>query len=309
MDLKVEGAGEGALVGARAGWIGAGKMGLPMARNLVAAGVRLSVTEPRVEGRDILVSLGATATDSLSAQADAPIVFATLPNDEALLSVVLGGDASDGEALFELLAPGATFVEMSTVSPQASDLVAKALTEKEIHYLRAPISGSTAMAEQASLTILASGDRVAWDAALPFLKATSAKQFLLGEGDEARYMKLVLNTLVGASSAILAEALNLGERGGLSRDNMMRVICESAVASPLFQYKTEAVVSDDYSPAFSVSQMLKDFTLISDAARHQDVPLPVNALILELYRAAANSGLSDEDFFSLVKWHRSLSGS
>jgi 3-hydroxyisobutyrate dehydrogenase len=52
--------------------------------------------------------------------------------------------------------------------------------------------------------------------------------------------------------------------------------------------------------------MIKDFTLIADAARHENMPLMVNGLILELYRAAANSGLQDDDFFSLVKWHRSL---
>lgn len=307
MDRKVEAVGGSVFAHARAGWIGAGKMGAPMARHLVSAGVRVVVTEPRADVRDALAADGATAVDSLADQADSPIVFATLPNDAALRAVVCGADGTGTGALAGLMRPGATFVDMSTVSPKISGVIAKILKERGINYLRAPISGSTAMAEQATLTILASGDRAAWDAALPFLHAMSAKQFMLGDGDEARYMKLVLNTLVGASSAILAEALNLGEHGGLSRAAMMQVICESAVASPLFSYKADAVAADDYTPAFSVTQMIKDFTLISDAARHEQVPLPVNGLILEIYRAAANSGLADEDFFSLVKWHRSLS--
>ena len=307
MDRMVGAAGRRALANAHAGWVGVGKMGAPMAGKLVSAGVRLLVTEPRAEGRAALEAAGATAVASLADQAASPIVFATLPNDDALRRVVCGQDGTGTDALAGLMRPGATFVEMSTVSPQMSATVAALLKNNGICYLRAPISGSTAMAEQAALTILASGDKAAWDRALPFLEAMSAKQFLLGEGEEARYMKLVLNTLVGASSAILAEALNLGGHGGLSREAMMQVICESAVASPLFKYKAEAVATDDYTAAFSVTQMMKDFTLISDAARHQAVPLPVNGLILELYRAAANSGLADEDFFSLVKWHRSLS--
>ena len=69
------------------------------------------------------------------------------------------------------------------------------------------------------------------------------------------YMKLVLNTLVGASSAILAEAVALGSSGGLSRAAMMEVICESAVASPLLKYKTDAVVAADYTPAFTVQRL------------------------------------------------------
>lgn len=307
MDLKVETARNGGLSGSRVGWIGAGKMGAPMVRNLLSAGVALTVTEPRAESRDALVAAGATAAATLKEQAQSSIIFATLPNDAALRDVVLGGDGTGDTALAGTLRPGATFVEMSTVSPQTSETVSGILKEKGIQYLRAPISGSTAMAEQASLTILASGDKAAWDAALPFLEELSAKQFFLGEGEEARYMKLVLNTLVGASSAILGEALNLGAHGGLARADMMQVICESAVASPLLKYKADSVVADDYTPAFSVAQMIKDFTLISDAARHQSVPIPVNGLILELYRAAANSGLADEDFFSLVKWHRRLS--
>ena len=192
-------------------------------------------------------------------------------------------------------------------SPASSVAVAQALGNKGILYLRAPLSGSTALAEKAALTVLASGDAGAWETALPALEAMSARRFYLGPGEEARFMKLVLNTLVGASSAILSEALALGTKGGLSTSDMMRVIGESAVASPLFGYKTEAVVSDDYTPAFTVAQMIKDFTLISDTARSEGVPVFTTSLILELYRAAANAGLREEDFFALVKWHRGLS--
>ena len=69
----------------------------------------------------------------------------------------------------------------------------------------------------------------------------------------------------------------------------------------------EAVVADDFPAAFTVTQMIKDFKLISDTARDHGVPLLTARLILELYRAAANAGLRDEDFFALVKWHADLS--
>jgi len=108
-------------------------------------------------------------------------------------------------------------------------------------------------------------------------------------------------------SALLAEALSLGESGGLTRASMMEVIGESAAASPLLAYKTQTVVADDFSPAFTVLQMIKDFTLISDAARSNGVPLLTTGLILEQYRAAANAGLKDADFFALVKWHSDMS--
>ena len=284
------------------GWIGAGKMGAPMIRNLLAAGARLSVSEPDDDARDGLVRAGATASENLSAHSSNSIVFATLPNDKVLRDVVLGA-----AGLAQHMAPGSVLVEMSTVSPECSAEVASALKYKRIFYLRAPLSGSTAMAETATLTVLASGDQQGWDTAIPAIRLLSSRQFYLGQGEEARYMKLVINTLVGATSAILAEAIALGASGGLSPASMMEVICESAVASPLLKYKAAAVVAQDYAPAFSVQQMIKDFSLISDAGRANGVPLLTTGLILELYRAAANSGLRDQDFFALVKWQSEIS--
>lgn len=284
------------------GWIGAGKMGAPMIRNLLAAGARLSVSEPDDDARDGLVRAGATASENLSAHSSNSIVFATLPNDKVLRDVVLGA-----AGLAQHMAAGSVLVEMSTVSPECSAEVASALKDKRIFYLRAPLSGSTAMAETATLTVLASGDQQGWDTAIPAIRLLSSRQFYLGQGEEARYMKLVINTLVGATSAILAEAIALGASGGLSPASMMEVICESAVASPLLKYKAAAVVAQDYAPAFSVQQMIKDFSLISDAGRANGVPLLTTGLILELYRAAANSGLRDQDFFALVKWQSEIS--
>lgn len=289
----------------RIGWIGAGKMGGPMAGNLLAAGKAVVVTDPSDKIRAEMAALGAEASGDIGVQAASGIVFSTVPNDEVLAAVVLGASGKPG--LIECMARGTTLVEMSTVSPDCSARIAKALESAGIFYVRAPISGSTAMAKSAALTVLASGDEAAWPEVLPLLRLMSTKQFFLGGGEEARYMKLVLNTLVGASSAILAEAVALGASGGLSRAAMMEVICESAVASPLLKYKADLVVSADYTPAFTIDQMIKDFTLISDAGRANGVPLMTAGLILELYRAAANAGLQNEDFFALVKWHSGIS--
>ena len=299
MDSKLAADARAGAAGLKVGWIGAGKMGAPMIRNLLAAGIPVAVSEPNLDAHAPLVAAGAVAGTDLGAIEGAALVFAALPHDEALRAV-----ARD---LPRRVAAGATLVEMSTVSPECSADVAEILAKAGIRYVRAPVSGSTAMAEKATLTLLASGDRDGWDAALPMIKVISARQFWLGGAEEARYMKLVLNTLVGASSAILAEAVALGASGGLSRAAMMEVICESAVASPLFKYKSDLVVSEDYSPAFTIQQMIKDFTLISDAGRSNGVPLLTAGLILELYRAAANAGLQNEDFFALVKWHSRIS--
>lgn len=302
MDKDVAAITTSGIAGTSIGWVGAGKMGAPMIRNLLTAGARVLVIEPDDRARGEMVRAGATVVENLSSYSNSSIVFATLPNDKVLRDVVLGAGR-----LAQHMAPGSVFVEMSTVSPECSAEVAAALKDRGIFYLRAPLSGSTAMAEKATLTVLASGDQPGWEAAIPLIRLLSSRQFYLGRGEEARYMKLVVNTLVGATSAILAEAIALGASGGLSSASMMEVICESAVASPLLKYKAAAVIAQDFAPAFTVQQMIKDFSLISDAGRANGVPLLTTGLILELYRAAANSGLQDQDFFALVKWQSEIS--
>lgn len=285
------------------GWIGVGKMGNPMATRLIEAGHRLAICDPVAENRASLVARGADVAGAPGeVAARCGVIFATVPNDAVLEDVIYGNE--ERGSFLSRIGAGAVLVEMSTVSPEMSRRAADDLARRGVGYLRCPISGSTELARAGSLTALASGDAAAWEVAVPFLDVLAARKFYLGPGEEARYMKLVLNTLVGATSAILAEALALGAAGGLSDGQMMEVIAESVVASPLIRYKQEMIAQRDFSPAFSVTQMMKDFTLITEAGRAQRVPMFATNLILQQYTAAANVGYAEKDFFALLEWLR-----
>lgn len=289
------------------GWIGVGKMGNPMATRLIEAGHKLTICDPVAENRASLVARGAQVAASAGELAHGcGLIFVTIPNDTVLAQLI--DDAEDRSGFVGRVAAGTVLVEMSTVSPQQSERVARILARRGVSYLRAPISGSTALARAGKLTALASGDKAAWEAASPLLDLLAVRKFYLGAGEEARYMKLVLNTLVGATSSILGEALVLGERGGLTPAQMMEVISESAVASPLIAYKQAMIAQMDFAPAFSVTQMIKDFTLITEAGRDKQVPMFVANMILQQYTAASNAGYSDLDFFSLFDWMRTAGG-
>ena len=287
------------------GWIGVGKMGNPMSTRLIEAGHRLTICDPVTENRASLVARGAYVADSPAELAErCEVIFSTIPNDRALEDIVFGGEESG--SLRSRMGEGSVLVEMSTVSPTVSRRVAEELSSRGAGYLRCPISGSTALARSGSLTALASGDSAAWERTAPLLDTLVARKFYLGAGEEARYMKLVLNTLVGATSSILAEALALGAAGGLNDRQMMDVIGNSVVVSPLIRYKQEAIAQRDFSPAFSVLQMIKDFALIADAGRARQVPMFVTNLIHQQFIAAANAGYAEKDFFVLVDWMRSV---
>jgi 3-hydroxyisobutyrate dehydrogenase-like beta-hydroxyacid dehydrogenase len=196
---------------------------------------------------------------------------------------------------------GSTFIETSTVSPKASANVAQMLAASGIDYLRCPVSGSTATAEARQLTVLASGSRATFDKCLPVLQCFSAKQYHVGDGEQARYLKLVLNAMVGATSALVAEALAIGRSGHLEMATMLEVINNSAVASPVIRYKTQMMIDDNYAPAFPVTGMMKDFDIALGVAGEQKLTLPLLSQIRQSYEAAFLNGAGDQDFFVLVK--------
>ena len=286
------------------GWIGLGKMGSPMSRHLASAGHEMHVYDPTPEARAALEDAGAhIEADAIAVAEAAPIVFLSIPNDAVLRSLVLGP-----AGLAAAMKPGAILVETSTVSPGASAEVGRALAAAGVLYLRAPLSGSTATAEAGKLTVLTSGDEAAYGRVAPLLGAFSARQFYLGPGEEARFLKLAINMLVGATSSLLAEALTFGQKGGLSVDQMLEVICESAVASPLIAYKRAMLSSRDYTPAFTVEQMIKDFDLVIDTARDEQVPVFLISLIRQQYEAARAQGRGDKDFFVLLEQYEAMAG-
>lgn len=279
------------------GWIGAGKMGGPMSKRLLEAQHCVVVLDPDQHNRDLAERSGATIADDAKAiAASTSVIFSMIPNDAVLKQIALGP-----EGLAAVMSPGSVLVEMSTVSPSASKLVAEALAARGIEYLRAPVSGSTALAESGNLSVMASGPRAVYDRIEPLLATFSVKRFYLGDAEQARYLKLVVNSLVGATSSLLAEALAFGRKGNLSLADMLDVIGQSAVASPLIGYKRDMVVSGDYAPAFTVEQMIKDFDLILDTAQADHVPMMMAALVRQQYERAYADGDGQRDFFVLCE--------
>jgi 3-hydroxyisobutyrate dehydrogenase-like beta-hydroxyacid dehydrogenase len=153
---------------------------------------------------------------------------------------------------------------------------------------------------QGALTAMVSGPSDSFAATADVFAAFTKKAFLVGSGEEARYLKLAINAMVGATSALLAESLMLARKGGMNIETIMDVVCESAVASPLIQYKRAAITTGDYKAAFSVSQVLKDFDLIEQAAAATACPMPLISSIHKVFRDAVARGLGDRDFFVLT---------
>jgi 3-hydroxyisobutyrate dehydrogenase-like beta-hydroxyacid dehydrogenase len=286
------------------GWIGLGKMGIPMSQNLLKKGYSVTVYNRTKEKTKALAGQGAKVADTPKAAASgADVIVSMISDDPALEALSYGPNGA-----FEGAKSGAVFIDMSTVSPVASARIAEAAKSKGIRYLRAPVSGSTVLASAGTLTIFASGPKDAYDECTDILASMGQKHFHVGLGEEARYLKLVMNMMVGLTSAMAAEALTFGEAGGMNWEQMIDIVNASVVGSPLMGYKAQLLKSRNYAPAFTVSQMAKDFDIMIDAGRAQNVPMPMTALVRQFWGAMMAKGKGEQDFFSLVSLLEDLAG-
>ncbi len=290
--------------GSRIGWVGLGKMGLPMAARLLAAGHPLTAHLRRPDAAAALIAQGATGCVTLAEVGhSSDVVFSTIPDDRALRAITLGADG-----LYTHMAAGSVHIDMSTVSPAVSAEIAVAAQAKRIRYLRAPVSGSTALATAGTLTIIASGERGAFDEVLPLLDLLGRVVHYTGGAEQARFLKLAINMMVGISAAMIAEALVLGQSGDLDWRQSIEIINDSVVASPLLGYKKAALQNRDFTAAFTVSQMVKDLDLVLGAARNANVPVPVASMVRNLMGAMVAKGNGEADFFAYVTLMEDLAG-
>jgi len=295
-----KGSSEDSLRDSRIAWIGVGNLATPIVTRLIAAGIRPLLYDIRADATAPFAGKASLAASLDEAVAGADLIFSTIPSHDALHAVA-SAVAASGK-------PGALWCDMSTVSPQASEDAAALLEGKDIAYLRAPVSGSVGQAEQGVLTVIASGPEDAYHRCLPTFEHFSTQRFHVGEGEEARYMKLLINNMVGSLAAMLAESLAMGSKAGLDWSTMLDVVSASAIASPLLKYKAELLKKRDFTPAFTTDLMIKDMVLFEEAARALGCPTPLAGETLVLLKDYAAAGGGDEDYYGLVKLFEERAG-
>jgi 3-hydroxyisobutyrate dehydrogenase len=279
------------------GWIGAGRMGVPMAGFLLQAGYPVRVYSRTAASRQKLVARGAAEAQSVAdCVRGADIVFCSVSDDAALREVALGP-----AGVLANVPPGAVFAETSTVSPQVSEQIAEEAARRGVAYLRMPISGNAAQALKGDVAVFVSGPEDAWQRIKPVCERFSRAQTYLGAGEQARIMKLVVNALVYAFAQAMAEALTLGRKGGLDWSAMLDALAQSALASPWLKVKAELMKRRDFTPTMTPPLVLKDIDLMLAYAKAQQVPMPLTALTRQLMQMLVGEGLGGEDYMAAIK--------
>jgi 3-hydroxyisobutyrate dehydrogenase-like beta-hydroxyacid dehydrogenase len=205
----------------------------------------------------------------------------------------------------EGIQPGTIALQMSTVSLGHVEQLAELLSARGCALIDVPVSGSVAMAEQGTLTLMAGGAASDLDAVRPVLEAIGSRVFHLGPQGSGAAMKLAVNTVVYGLNEALAEGLVLAERAGIDRLQAYEVFAESAVAAPFVHYRRLAFERPDETPvAFRLELAAKDLGLIKDFADALGQSLPQAELNAEVLAAAIEDGFADYDVSLVAEYLR-----
>jgi 3-hydroxyisobutyrate dehydrogenase-like beta-hydroxyacid dehydrogenase len=283
------------------GLIGLGNMGTAFAERLLDAGYPLVVSNRTPKKAAALAARGAAVADSpaqLAEQVD--MILTSLSDDGAFESVA-------AEALAGAR-PDSVLVDLSTVSPVASARVADRAEAASVGYVRAPVSGNPTVVRAGNLSFIVSGKDKDIDRVEPVLLAIGPTVNRVGEGEQARIVKLAINLMIAGLAQLMSEALVLGEAADVPRAAMLEVMGSSAVGAPFVKYKTEPLVREDFSATFTTALMEKDIDLALAAADEAGIELPLTREVKSHLRAAIEAGYADDDFIVLFQHLRGTSG-
>jgi 3-hydroxyisobutyrate dehydrogenase len=276
--------------------LGTGRMGAPIARNLLAAGFDVSVWNRTAERAAPLVADGARlASSPAQAAASAEAVVTMLSDGDAVNHAMIGPDGA-----LTTLRPGSAWIQMATIGDEWTGRLAALATANNLEFVDAPVSGSDGPARDRQLIVLASGPDAIRAQLEPIFDAIGRGTLWLGPAGNGTRMKLVLNDWLASLTEAMAETIALAAALGLDPQLFLTAIEGGPLASPYAVAKARAALDGDVVPGFALRLAFKDVGLVLDAARDRDLELPITDAIFERWQQAVADGHGDEDVCSVI---------
>lgn len=273
-------------------------MGLPMARHLLKAGHEVALWTHTASKAQELAKEGkgtACATPKQVAERS-DFVFYCVGDTDMARSITLGKDG-----LLEGVKAGSVVADCSTIAPDASVEIGKAFAARGAHFLDAPVTGSKAGAENATLTVMIGGDQGAFERAKPYFEIMGKKFFYCGTNGLGLRAKLTQNLILGNLMQAFAEGFVLAAKNGVDPQLMYQILDNSAAKSGMLNAKIPSILKRDFHTNFSVKWMHKDVGLALASAEALDLPLPLTAITQQMLLAAVAKGYGEDDFCATIR--------
>ena len=280
----------------RIGFIGTGNIGNPMARNLIASGRQLVIFDLRTEVMENLLELGAESAQSCAEVASrCSVVFTSLPGPPEVEAALTGSDGILAGA-----SPGDIHVDLSSNSITTVRRLAQLEADAGVSYIDAPVTGGVPGAESGALTVLGSGDADAFERVRPLLDAIGESIFHLGEAGAGCLFKLLNNVIILCGNQIVQEALVLGAKAGLDPEDLVEKL-RLGTARPYMGLAPYLLGKRFDNPSFTLRLAEKDVSLALEAARVNQVPMPVANAAHQTYLRALSAGLGEQSFLATLQ--------
>jgi 3-hydroxyisobutyrate dehydrogenase len=256
------------------GWVGAGRMGYPMASRLAKDGQDVSVWNRTKSKAEPLSEYGANVVSALDELYDVDVLFTMVSTGKDLKQVYFGDDGvlSKGSNKSQI------FVDCSSISSEDSNEIRERLNEKGVSYISCPVSGNGKAVKAGVLSIVASGPEDIFNTVKPYLETIAPRGVAyVGDGDLARFCKIAHNVMLGVVIQNLAEITILAQKAGVPRHAFLNFMNNSVMGSIFTQYKSNAFTNLDWTTTFTTPLLLKDLDLGLQSAKELGVPMPVTA--------------------------------
>lgn len=289
---------------AKIGYIGLGIMGASIARNLMKAGHELVVHNRSQAIVDEFVRAGAArASTPQEVAAQVEFVFTNLPDTPDVEAVVLGENGIIAGAH-----DGLIYIDNSTIKPEAARIVAKKLAEVGIAALDAPVSGGDIGARDGTLTIMVGGDESAYNRALPLFSAMGKKSVLVGDSGAGQIAKACNQIICAAQMVAMAEALTTAQQAGVDPSRVVEAIKGGAAQMWTLDVKPPRLFAGNRKPGFKAYMQHKDLGIVLDTAKTYGIPLPMTAIVQQLYTAMLQMGMREMDNSAVIGVYEAMTG-
>jgi len=266
----------------RIGWIGTGRMGLPMAELLLQAGHDVAVWNRTTAKAAPLARLGGTIVAKAGDLAGVDVVFSIVSTGKDLEEVYFGPDGVVGKG--GKVPP--VFVDCSTIAVEESAAIRKRLEAAGAAYIAAPVSGNAKVIVARKLSAVASGPEAAFRKVQPLIQAFAPNGVsYVGQGELARVCKIAHNVMLGVVIENLIEITLLANKMGVPREAFLAFMNNGVMGSMFTRYKAPALVNLDWTTTFTPELLRKDLDLGLALGREMDVPMPVTAAAREVLQS------------------------
>ena len=284
----------------KAGVVGLGAMGAPMARHLAQAGMLEMVwnrTTSRAE--KLAEETGVAVADGLEQLAAAcNVILTCVSADQDLLQVVA--------QLLPGIKSGSVLVDTSTVSPSTASHVAASLLEVGAGFVDAPVSGGVEGARKGTLSVMAGGDSANISRIMPVLEAISSTVTHMGPVGSGQATKAVNQVMIAGIAEAVCEALALGEKLNLPSERLLSIVSAGAAGSWFLEHRGETMLKDSFDVGFKLSLLLKDLLICQGLARELNITMPTIEAAIRDYRELVALGDGDHDISGLIRLKRGI---